>query len=35
MYGMIINDLHIKKRGMQERKKERKKAEGLKFTVHL
>lgn len=35
MYGMIINDLHTKKGGMQGRKKERKKAEGLKFTVHL
>jgi hypothetical protein len=34
MYGMIINDLHTKKRGMK-RKRERKKPEVLKVTVHL
>lgn len=35
MYAMIINGLHTKKGGMQVRKKERRKPEGLKFTVHL
>lgn len=35
MYGMIINGLQTKKGVMQGRKKERKKPEGLKFTVYL